>query len=60
MRYKKQKKTQYYLFRIQAENDNIRRRIEELADRSGKLMYAVTREALELGLDAIESRAAGK
>ena len=60
MRCKKRKKTQYYLFRIQAENDNIRRRIEELADRSGKLMYAVTREALELGLDAIESRAAGK
>lgn len=60
MRCKKQKKTQYYVFRIQAENDNIHRRIEELADRSGKLMYAVTREALELGLDAIENRAAGK
>lgn len=60
MRCKKQKNVKYYQFRIQAENDNVRRRIEELADRSGKLMYAVTREALELGLDAIESRTAGK
>lgn len=60
MRCKKQKNVKYYLFRIQSEDDSVRRRIEELADRSGKLMYAVTREALELGLDAIENRAAGK